>query len=186
MHKPHHIATEGESNFFVSSRDLRFQLIAAFPYKVDHFQQKHEASLLHFLQNVKRFTHESRLKSLTKPKCVKLSDYTCSYLRLDERKMSTSIAKKLQCNGNNSLKRDLRALSVAFTKGTFHLSELAGRTIAGPVSSDNEIGFLLKNRLLGAYYLGFDSSGWRDLIKIEIIIALGMVWQVSSDKWKAP
>ena len=101
--------------FFVSSRDLRFQLIAAFPYKVDHFQQKHEASLLRFLQNVKSFTYESRLKSLTKPKCVKLSDYTCSYLRLDERKMSTSIAKKLQYNGNNSLKRGLRVLSVAFT-----------------------------------------------------------------------
>ena len=37
------------------------------------------------------------------------------------------------------------------SKGAFHLSELAGRTTAGPVGSNNEIGFLLKNHLLGAY-----------------------------------
>ena len=42
--------------------------------------------------------------------------------------------------------------------------------------------FLLNNHFLGAYYLGFDWSGWRDLIKMEILIALGMVWPVSSDK----
>ena len=65
------------------------------------------------------------------------------------------------------------------------MSELAGRTIAGPVGSNNEIGFLLKNHLLGAYYLGFDWSGWRDLIKMEIIIALGMVWRVSSAKMES-
>ena len=55
---------------------------------------------------------------------------------------------------------------------------------------DNEIRFfrefLPNNHFLGAYYLGFDWSGWRDLIKMEILIALGMVWPVSSDKWKAP
>ena len=55
---------------------------------------------------------------------------------------------------------------------------------------DNEIGFfqefLLKNHLLGTYYLGFDWSGWRVFIKSEIIIATGMVWPVSSDEWKAP
>ena len=37
------------------------------------------------------------------------------------------------------------------SRGAFHLSELAGRTTAGPVGSNNEIGFLLKNHLLGAY-----------------------------------
>ena len=34
--------------------------------------------------------------------------------------------------------------------------------------------------------LGFDGSGWRVFIKTEIIIATGMVWPVSSDKWTAP
>ena len=54
----------------------------------------------------------------------------------------------------------------------------------------NEIGFfqgfLLKNHLLLAHYLGFDWSGWRVLINSEILITTGMVWLVSSDKWKAP
>ena len=87
-----------------------------FSYKADHFQRQREASLLHFLQNVKSFTHESRLKCLTKPKCVKLSDFTCPYLRLDESKMSTSIAEKSQYDYNNSFKRGSCALSVAFTR----------------------------------------------------------------------
>ena len=55
---------------------------------------------------------------------------------------------------------------------------------------DNEIGFsqefLLKNHLLRAWYLGFDWSGWIVLIKSEILVTTGMVWLVSSDKWKAP
>ena len=55
---------------------------------------------------------------------------------------------------------------------------------------ENEIGFfqefLLKDHLLRAYYSGFDWSGRRVLIKREIITATGMVWPVSSDKWKAP
>ena len=54
----------------------------------------------------------------------------------------------------------------------------------------NEIGFsqqfLLKNHLLRAWYLGFDGSGWKILIKSKILITTGMVWPVSSDKWKAP
>ena len=48
-------------------------------------------------------------------------------------------------------------------RGTFHLSELAGRTIARPE-------FLLKNHLPRAYYLGFDWSGLIVLIKREIVI----------------
>ena len=56
---------------------------------------------------------------------------------------------------------------------------------------ENEIGFFqeffrLKNVLFRVYYLGFDWSGWRVLIKRETIIATGMVWPVSSDKWKVP
>ena len=47
-------------------------------------------------------------------------------------------------------------------------------------------GFLLKNHLLRAYYLGFDLSGWIVLIKSEILTTTGMVWLVSSDKWKVP
>ena len=46
--------------------------------------------------------------------------------------------------------------------------------------------FLLKNVILRAYYLGSDWSGWRVLIKREIIIVTAIVWPVSSDKWKAP
>ena len=72
------------------------------------------------------------------------------------------------------------------TKGAFHLSELAGRTS----QLANEMGFLqrvlLKNHLLHAYYLGFDWSGWIVLIESEILITTGMVWPVSSGKWKAP
>ena len=44
--------------------------------------------------------------------------------------------------------------------------------------------FLLKNHLLCASYLGFDISGWIVLIKSESLLTTGMVWLVSSDKWK--
>ena len=45
--------------------------------------------------------------------------------------------------------------------------------------------FLLKKHFFGAHYLEFDWwSGWSVLIKGEILIATGMVWLVSSDKWK--
>ena len=71
------------------------------------------------------------------------------------------------------------------SSGTFHLSELASRTS----QLASEMGFfqrvLLKNHLLRAYYLGFDWSGWIVLIKSEILITMGMVWPVSSGKWKA-
>ena len=46
--------------------------------------------------------------------------------------------------------------------------------------------FLLKSHLLHAYYLEFDKSGWIVLIKSEILIMTGMIWPVSSDKWKEP
>ena len=76
------------------------------------------------------------------------------------------------------------------TKGAFHLSELAGRAITGPVSKQIKSafskGFLVKNHLLRAYYLGCDWPGWIVLIRSEILITTGMVWPVSSDKWKAP
>ena len=55
---------------------------------------------------------------------------------------------------------------------------------------DNEIGFfqgfLLKNHLLPAHYLGFDWSSWIVLINSESLITKGRVWPVSSDKWKVP
>ena len=64
-------------------------------------------------------------------------------------------------------------------------SELAGRTS----QLANEIGFskglLLKNHLLRAHCLGFDWSDWIVFIKSEILITTGMVWPVSSEKWKA-
>ena len=37
-----------------------------------------------------------------------------------------------------------------------------------------------------AYCFGFDWSGWIVLIKSEILITTGMVWPVSSGKWKRP
>ena len=65
-------------------------------------------------------------------------------------------------------------------------TELAGRNS----QLANEMGFfqrvLLKNHLLCAYCLGFDWSGWIVLIKSEILITTGMVWPVSSGKWKRP
>ena len=36
-----------------------------------------------------------------------------------------------------------------------------------------------------AYYVRFDWSGWIVLIKSEIPNTTGMVWPLSSDKWKA-
>ena len=44
----------------------------------------------------------------------------------------------------------------------------------------------MKIHFFRAYYLRFDCSGRRFFIKSEILIARGMVWPVSSDKWKAP
>ena len=35
-------------------------------------------------------------------------------------------------------------------------------------------------------YSGFDLFGRIVLIKSEILVTTGMVWPVSSDKWKAP
>ena len=65
-------------------------------------------------------------------------------------------------------------------------TELAGRNS----QLANEMGFfqrvLFKNHLLRAYCLGFDWSGWIVLIKSEILITTGMVWPVSSGKWKVP
>ena len=66
-----------------------------------------------------------------------------------------------------------------------------GRPDHCPTSQfESEIGFfqefLQKNHLFRAYYSWFGRSGQRVLIKREIIIAMGMVWPVSSDKWKAP
>ena len=62
--------------------------------------------------------------------------------------------------------------------------------MAGAVILIKEIGFfqktLLKNHLLCAYYLRFDLSGWIVLIKSEIPNTTGMVWPLSSDKWKSP
>ena len=79
---------------------------------------------------------------------------------------------------------------ICLTQGAFHLSELAGRTITGPVSKQIKSAFskgsLVKNHLLRAYCLGFDWPGWIVLIRSEILITTGMVWPVSSDKWKAP
>ena len=62
--------------------------------------------------------------------------------------------------------------------------------MAGAVILIKEISFfqetLLKNHLLCAYFLGFDWSRWIVLIKSEIPNTTGMVWPLSSDKWKAP
>ena len=73
-------------------------------------------------------------------------------------------------------------------KGAFHLSELAGRTIARPVSLTMKSAFqenLLKNHLLPAHYLGFAWSGGIVLIKNEILITRARVWPVSSQNRSA-
>ena len=78
-----------------------------------------------------------------------------------------------------------------FIYGSFPFVRI-GRPFHSPTSHfENEIGyfqeFLLKNVLRRAYYLGFDLSNWRVLIKRKpIIIATKKVWPVTSDIWKAP
>ena len=66
-----------------------------------------------------------------------------------------------------------------------------GRLGYGPTSHfDKEIDFfqefLIKTHLRRGLYLRFDWSGWIVLIKSEFLITRGEVWQVSSDKCKAP
>ena len=86
-------------------------------------------------------------------------------------------------------KHDVEAVKQQ-TDCTYHArswsTELAGRNS----QLANEMGFfqrvLFKNHLLRAYCLGFDWSGWIVLIKSEILITTGMVWPVSSGKWKRP
>ena len=69
------------------------------------------------------------------------------------------------------------------------MSELAGRTIAGPVILTMENAFfqefLLKHHFLRASYLGSDLFDWTVLIKSEILIMTGMVWLVSSNNLSA-
>ena len=71
-------------------------------------------------------------------------------------------------------------------KDAFQRSELAGRTMAGPV-------ILRENRLLlrefaekpspPAYYLGLDWSDWIVLIKSEIPNTTGMIWPGLLEAW---
>ena len=65
------------------------------------------------------------------------------------------------------------------------MSELAGRTIAGPVILIMENAFFqefsLKHHFLRACYLGSDWFDWIVLIKSEILILTGMVWVVNSN-----
>ena len=75
------------------------------------------------------------------------------------------------------------------TKSAFKRSELAGRTMAGPVILKWNRLFLRvfdEKRFVRACCLGFDWSGWIALIKSEILITTGMALPVGSDKWKAP
>ena len=78
-----------------------------------------------------------------------------------------------------------------FIYGRFPFVRIS-RPFHSPTSHfENEIGyfqeFLLKNVFRRAYYLGFDWSSWRVLIKRKlIVIATEKVWPVNSDKWKAP
>ena len=76
------------------------------------------------------------------------------------------------------------------TKGAFQKSELAGRTICRTSHFDKErIIFprvFAENHLFCTNYLVFDWSGWIVLIKSEILNTTGIVWPLSSDKWKAP
>ena len=64
------------------------------------------------------------------------------------------------------------------------------RNNLGGFPKDNEIGFFQefcwKTISFVHTILGFDWSGWIVLIKSEILIKVGMVWPVRSDKWKAP
>ena len=73
------------------------------------------------------------------------------------------------------------------TKGAFQMSELAGQTMTGAA-------FWPWNRLFPTVFAEKPSPScivcriwriWLDSFDFEILITTGMVWQVSSDKWKA-
>ena len=91
---------------------------------------------------------------------------------------------------NTGKKRPTKIVQNTLTEGVFHKSELTGRITARPVILTVKNAFfqefLMKNHLFCESYLGFHWSGWIVLIKSEILIMTGMVWPVSSDKWKAP
>ena len=91
---------------------------------------------------------------------------------------------------NTGKKRPTKIVQNTLTEGAFHKSELTGRITARPVILTVKNAFfqefLMKNHLFCESYLGFHRSGWIVLIKSEILIMTGMVWPVSSDKWKAP
>ena len=63
------------------------------------------------------------------------------------------------------------------SKGAFHLSELSGQTMAGAVILTMKKAFPM-------------SFGWKTisflLMISKILITTGMVWPVSTDKWKVP
>ena len=81
------------------------------------------------------------------------------------------------------------SLSKRSYERSVHLSKLAGRTIAGPVSLKMKWPFqefLWKNHLFRAHYSVFDWSGWIVLIKSEILVTTGRCWPLRLDKWKRP
>ena len=75
-------------------------------------------------------------------------------------------------------------------EGAFQKSDLTSQIIAGPViltiTNAFSKSFFMNNHLLHESYVGFHQSGWIVLIKSEILIMTGMVWLVSSDRWKMP
>ena len=81
--------------------------------------------------------------------------------------------------------------SVKLTKGTFHLSELAGQDHCRTSQLTNEIGYFQRvfteNHILPLYIIFRIWLSWLDSFdKSRNRIIKGMVWPVSSDKWKAP
>ena len=91
---------------------------------------------------------------------------------------------------NTGNKRPTKIVQNTLTEGAFQESKLTGQIIARPVILTMKNAFfqefLMKNHLFCESYSGFHRSGWIVLIKSEIRIMTGMVWLVSSDKWKAP
>ena len=77
-----------------------------------------------------------------------------------------------------------------YSKGAFHLSELANWTIARPVSLITKKAFFqeLLQKTISFVHTIQDLTDLAEEVWLlrEIIIATGMVWPVSSDKWKAP
>ena len=104
----------------------------------------------------------------------------CLFMKLQSVKKQCPVAPDKCLNTSDKRK----------TKGSFHLSELAGQAVARPVSLKMKYAFSKSfcwktSSLMHTIILWFDWSGWKVLIESEIILT-GMVWLICWTNGKHP